>query len=108
AFGRKHENGNRIRVAAQFGAKRKTIKLRHHDIQQNQVRLFRERATEASLAVRGGKHAIVFADEHVGEGGAHGQFVFDDQDAFNGAESSKIEIRSSKQYRKSKFESDDF
>ena len=33
---------------------------------------------KAALAVGGGKDAVAFGGEEVGQGGAHGQFVFDD------------------------------
>ena len=78
AFGGEHEDGNGIGEAAQLGAKGKTIELWHHDIQQNEIGFFREGATQAGFAVWSSKNAIVFADEHVVESSAHGEFVFDD------------------------------
>jgi hypothetical protein len=92
-------------MPAQFGAKRKSIELRHHDVEKDEIGFFLQRATQASLAIRGSENAIPFASQHVVQGRAHRELVFDDQDAFHGAGSSKIEIRSSKQYRKSKLES---
>jgi hypothetical protein len=78
AFGGEHEHRHGIGQPAQFRADFVAVELRHHDVEQDQVRLLFEGAFQAALAIRRRQRAIALRFEHVFEGRAHRRFVFDD------------------------------
>ena len=80
-LGGEHEHGHGVGEAAQLGTQRKAIEFRHHDVEQDEVGFFVERALQAALAVHRRQHPIALGGEEVGQRHAHGRFVFDDQDA---------------------------
>jgi len=78
---REHQHGHVVGEAAQFRTEREAVQLRQHDVQQHEIGLFLERALESGLAITGGQHAVAFGFKTILQRGAHGQFVFDDQEA---------------------------
>jgi phage major head subunit gpT-like protein len=80
-FGREHEHGRFAVAAAQFTAERVTIEFRHHDIEQDEVVLFGERAFETGRAIRGRADFVTLGLERFAKRSAHGKFVFDDEEA---------------------------
>ena len=83
-LGREHEDRFGVAEPAQFGAQREAVELREHDVEEQEVGLFLERAVQALDAVGGGEDTVALGLEHVGQRRAHGGFVFDDQQARHG------------------------
>jgi hypothetical protein len=81
AFGGEHEDGHRVVQAAQLSADRVAIELRQHEVEQDQVGLFCEGALQSRCPINCGEHAVACGGQRVGQRGAHGQFVFDEEDA---------------------------
>ena len=81
AFGGEEKDGDFAMEFAEFGANGEAIELRHHDVEEDEVGLFAEGFVEAGGAVLGGEDAVAFGGEGIGESGAHGAFVFDDEEA---------------------------
>ena len=80
AFGGEEEDGDVAMEFAKFGADGEAIEAGHHDVEKDEVGLFAEGFFEADGAVLGGEDAVAIGGEGIGEGGAHGAFVFDDEE----------------------------
>ena len=82
AAGGQDENATPESEAAKFAADGKAIQLGKHQIEQHQVRLLVERTLQSLRSIGTGQHTVAPALEAVGEDGAHAEFVFDDENAF--------------------------
>ena len=85
ALGGEHEDRHGNGESAQLGAEGESIELGQHDVEQDEIGFLLEGTVQAGGTVGGGEDAITFGGQGVLEGGAHGAFVFDDEDARAGS-----------------------
>ena len=82
-LGGEHEDRHWIREAAQFRAHGVAIEFGHHDVEQDEVRLLFNGAVQPEFAIGRRQHPVALSGQHVLEGRAHGQFVFNNQYTFH-------------------------
>ena len=81
AFRGQHENRSVLTEPTQLAGHRESVELRHHDVEQDQVGLLLAGAIESAGAIGGADHAVAGGGQTIRQGGAHGPFVFDDENA---------------------------
>lgn len=84
AAGRQDKDSTSESEAAKLSANGESIQLGKHEIEQHEVRLFVECAVQSIGTIGAGQHAVSAALEAVGDDSAHAEFVFDDENAFEG------------------------
>jgi hypothetical protein len=81
-LGGQHEHRHPSLQPPELRAEREAVQLRHHYVEQDQIRLLFDRAFKAGRAIVGGNDAVTFDRKAILQSTAHWQFVLNYQHAF--------------------------